>query len=206
MRRSARARWSRRGRSCPRAGSSWACRPSRSARWVPRSSRRSSGTPPSTSPSGGATTSRGSRDVPQSARGPGAGWDPAQYRQFAEPRLRPALALLARIPLVAPRVVYDLGCGAGNVTRLLTARWPAAAVTGIDGSAAMLEAASRAVPSIAWVQADLQDWSAPEPADLIFSNAALHWLDGHAGLFPRLLGQLGPGGVLAVQMPRNHAP
>jgi len=143
--------------------------------------------------------------VPQSAREPAAGWDPAQYLQFAEPRLRPALDLLARIPLVAPRVVYDLGCGAGNVTRLLTARWPAAAVTGIDGSAAMLEAASRAVPSIAWVQADLQDWSAPEPADLIFSNAALHWLDGHAGLFPRLLGQLGPGGVLAVQMPRNHA-
>jgi trans-aconitate 2-methyltransferase len=38
----------------------------------------------------------------------------------------------------------------------------------------------------------------------VFSNAALHWLDDHAGLFPRLVSGIAPGGVLAVQMPRNH--
>ena len=51
-------------------------------------------------------------------------WDPAQYLKFAGPRLRPALDLLQRIDVEAPEVVYDLGAGAGNVTRLIKARWP----------------------------------------------------------------------------------
>jgi len=136
---------------------------------------------------------------------PVAGWDPAKYLEFAGPRLQPALDLLARVPLAAPGVVYDLGCGAGNVTRLLAERWPAARVTGVDGSAAMLASAARTAPGIAWVEADLRAWTPPGPADLLFSNAALHWLDDHAALFPRLVAQLGHGGVLAVQMPRNHA-
>jgi len=131
-------------------------------------------------------------------------WDPAKYLEFAGPRLRPALDLLARIPLARPEVVYDLGCGAGNVTRLLVERWPAAAVTGVDGSAAMLAAARAVTPAVAWTQAELRSWRAPRPADLLFSNAALHWLDDHTGLFPRLVDDLGAGGVLAVQMPRNH--
>ena len=141
-----------------------------------------------------------------STRSPHPGrWDPAKYLEFADLRLRPARDLLARVPLDAPGVVYDLGCGAGNVTRLLARRWPAARITGVDGSAAMLAMAAGAVPALAWVEADLRTWAPPEPADLIFSNAALHWLDDHARLFPRLLAALAPDGVLAVQMPRNHA-
>jgi trans-aconitate 2-methyltransferase len=135
---------------------------------------------------------------------PAPGWDPAKYLEFAGPRLRPALDLLARVPATAPAEVHDLGCGAGNVTRLLRERWPEARVTGVDGSAAMLAAARAAVPGVAWVQADLATWRPPRPADLVFSNAALHWLDDHAALFPRLAASLAPGGVLAVQMPRNH--
>jgi trans-aconitate 2-methyltransferase len=133
------------------------------------------------------------------------GWDPAKYLEFAGPRLRPALDLLARVPLAAPTAVYDLGCGAGNVTRLLAERWPAAAVTGIDGSAAMLATAQAAAPGMIWEQADLETWRPPRPADLLFSNAALHWLDDHQALFPRLIADLAPGGALAVQMPRNHS-
>jgi trans-aconitate 2-methyltransferase len=132
------------------------------------------------------------------------GWDPAKYLEFAGPRLRPAVDLLARVPLAAPGVIYDLGCGAGNVTRLLVARWPAAAVTGVDGSATMLAAARAATPAVTWEQADLRTWRPPRPADLVFSNAALHWLDDHRRLLPRLIADLAPGGVLAVQMPRNH--
>src|SRR5262249_24431366 len=133
-----------------------------------------------------------------------AQWDPAKYLEFAGPRLQPAVDLLARVPLPAPAIVYDLGCGAGNVTRLLAQRWPGAAVTGVDPSAAMLKVAAKAAPRVRWVRADPQAGTPPQPADLIYSNAALHWLDDHAGLFPRLLAGLAPGGILAVQMPRNH--
>jgi trans-aconitate 2-methyltransferase len=90
---------------------------------------------------------------------------------------------------------------------LLKDRWPGAAVTGVDGSLEMLAVARASRPDICWVQADIGNWQAQERPDLIFSNAALHWLDDHRDLFPRLMGMLSPGGVIAVQMPRNfHAP
>jgi len=131
-------------------------------------------------------------------------WDPAQYLKFADHRLRPALDLLARVPLEAPASVYDLGCGPGNVTKLLAQRWPGARVTGVDSSATMLEKA-RAIAGIDWQTADLASWTPAAPADLIYSNAALHWIDDHKTLFPRLLTQVKPGGVLAVQMPHQAA-
>ena len=132
-------------------------------------------------------------------------WDPAQYLAFASERLIPALDLLSRIPLAAPDTVIDLGCGAGNVTKALKQRWPEAAFTGVDGSPDMLARARAEDPDIEWVEADVNDWRPGAPVDVIYSNAALHWLDDHAALFPRLLGHIAPGGFLAVQMPRNWA-
>jgi trans-aconitate 2-methyltransferase len=134
-------------------------------------------------------------------------WNPAQYLKFAQPRLRPALDLLNRIELDAPEFVCDLGCGTGSVTRLLATRWSGTRVTGVDASAAMLERARAEGPGLEWVQADVGRWTPATPPHLIYSNAALHWLDDHAALFARLFGQLAAGGVFAVQMPRNfHAP
>ncbi|HME28029.1 MAG TPA: methyltransferase domain-containing protein [Acetobacteraceae bacterium] len=131
-------------------------------------------------------------------------WDPAQYLRFANERLRPALDLLAQVPLDAPARVVDLGCGAGNVTAILKQRFPEADVAGVDGSAAMLETARATVQGCRFEQADFFRWQPAEPPDLIFSNAALHWVDGHPTLFPRLLSFLAPVGVLAVQMPAMH--
>ena len=132
-------------------------------------------------------------------------WDPTQYLRFGDERLRPALDLLTRIPLEAPNVVYDLGCGPGTVTLLLKERWPEARITGVDSSATMLQRARELDASIAWREGDLSTWEPDTPADLLFSNAVMHWLDGHEALFPRLLAGLKPGGVLAVQMPNNFA-
>jgi trans-aconitate 2-methyltransferase len=139
-------------------------------------------------------------------------WEPEQYLKYASERLRPALDLMARIDLAAPRSVVDLGCGAGNVTRILAQRWPRAHFIGVDNSAEMLAKARGTGPdgaNIEWCLADLAEWvgaTAPASIDLVFSNAALHWLDDHATLFPRLIGIVARGGVLAVQMPSNfHA-
>ncbi len=131
-------------------------------------------------------------------------WDPTVYLQYADERLRPALDLLARVPLATAARVVDLGCGAGNVTAILKRRFPAANVTGIDGSAPMLARARQATPDCAFVQADIAAWAPGQPPDLLYSNAALHWLGDHAALLPRLLATLAPGGVLAVQMPAMH--
>src|SRR5437899_11822064 len=103
-------------------------------------------------------------------------WDPAQYLKFAGPRLRPALDLLQRIDKEAPASVYDLGAGAGNVTRLIAARWPEARIVGVDSSAEMLAQAVAENPRLEWRQAELATWRPEPPADLIYSNAALPWL------------------------------
>jgi trans-aconitate 2-methyltransferase len=130
-------------------------------------------------------------------------WDPGQYLRFADERTRPAVELLARIPREAPSSVVDMGCGPGNTTRLLRGRWPAGDLTGVDSSAEMLDRAAREVPGVKWVQADLAGWRPDRPADVLFSNATFQWLDDHEVLFPALFDALAPGGVLAVQMPRN---
>lgn len=134
-------------------------------------------------------------------------WNPSQYLKFAAPRLRPAIDLLHRIELPAPRHIVDLGCGTGQITQLLAERWPEAQVSGVDASPEMLARARAAAPALRWVQADLGRWQSETPVDLVFSNAALHWLPDHEALFAGLMRQLAPRGVLAVQMPRNfHAP
>lgn len=133
-------------------------------------------------------------------------WDPARYLQYEDARLRPALELLAHVPLAAPATIADLGCGAGNVALHISRRWPEARLTGIDGDEAMLEKAREAAAGngrLRFERADLAQWRAAAPFDLVYSNAALHWLDDHAALFPRLIASVAKGGVLAVQMPCN---
>ena len=132
-------------------------------------------------------------------------WDPAQYLKFADHRLRPAVDLLSRVDVANPAEVYDLGAGAGNVTRLLKQRWPDARVTGVDASQEMLARAAAGDPEIVWQRADLATWRPLRPAGVIYSNAALHWLGDHDRLFPALFSALAPGGALAVQMPRNFS-
>lgn len=134
-------------------------------------------------------------------------WDPAQYSRFSDHRLRPALDLLAQVPIGDPTLVHDLGCGTGNVTRILAQRWPSARVLGIDRSPSMLAEARRVDSPIEWRLADLdrdpEDRNDERP-DLLFSNAALHWLPDHETLIPRLFARLRAGGVFAFQVPRSH--
>jgi trans-aconitate 2-methyltransferase len=137
----------------------------------------------------------------QAGCGPSARWDPKLYLKFSDQRLRPALDLLDRVRVESPRVIYDLGCGAGNVTRTIAEKWPSASVFGVDDSREMLAQAAAEPGRVRWIDADIRAWSPAGGADLIYSNATLHWVDGHDALFPRLLGYLNPRGCLAVQMP-----
>jgi trans-aconitate 2-methyltransferase len=133
-----------------------------------------------------------------------ASWDPSQYLRFSNERLRPALDLLAQVPLRTAARVVDLGCGAGNVTAILQQRFPTADVLGVDGSDQMLAKARAAAPDCRFQQGDFSTWTPAQAPDLIYSNAALHWVSGHETLFPRLVSVVAPGGVLAVQMPAMH--
>lgn len=130
-------------------------------------------------------------------------WDPNQYLKYGNERTRPAFDLLARIDLESPSNIIDLGCGPGNSTALLHARWPEARIEGLDSSPAMIAAASKDYPHLTWTVADIAAWQPDRRYDLIFSNAALHWVPDHAAMIPHLFSQLADGGVLAIQMPAH---
>ena len=131
-----------------------------------------------------------------------ASWDPDIYAVYRGYRERPAFDLLAAIPPdLRPREIWDLGCGAGEQAALLAARYPQARVRGMDSSPEMLSRAEALQSRVEWVQGDIEGFAPEVAADLIFSNAALQWLDDHMMLFPRLARALAPGGVLAIQIP-----
>lgn len=115
-----------------------------------------------------------------------------------------ATDLIARIQIDSPNAIIDLGCGSGEVTNLLAERWPHAAIIGVDNSEEMLAVAEARNTTVQWVHRDINHWRSDFKFDLVFSNAALHWIDDHRRLFVRLSQSVNPRGVLAVQMPRNY--
>ncbi len=130
-------------------------------------------------------------------------WSARTYSTFEQERTRPVRDLVAAIPTLDARTAIDLGCGLGNSTEVLAARFPQARVSGLDSSEDMLMAARERLPDIHFELADIGHWRPAERFDVILANASLQWLPDHATLYPHLVGQLNPGGCLAVQTPDN---
>jgi trans-aconitate 2-methyltransferase len=132
-------------------------------------------------------------------------WNPAQYGKFAEERAQPFYDLLAMVQPIPGGRAIDLGCGTGELTRVMHERVEAAETIGLDSSDTMLAGSAQHTSDSLWfLQGDIESFVDPAGFDLVFSNAALQWVDGHEALFGRLAGLVRPGGQLAVQMPANH--
>ncbi|MEO9246230.1 methyltransferase domain-containing protein [Citricoccus nitrophenolicus] len=137
-------------------------------------------------------------------------WDPEQYTVFADRRARPFRDLTARIRAADPKLVVDLGCGPGNMTRTLAERWPQARVIGLDSSADMVEtaqqmAAESGLDNLSFDQVDAQRWQPDADVDVVVSNAMLQWIPDHRQLVAGWLEALRPGAWFAVQVPGNFA-
>jgi trans-aconitate 2-methyltransferase len=132
-------------------------------------------------------------------------WSPTTYLQFGDERTRAARDLLLQVPLTSARKVVDVGCGPGNSTALLVARYPEAETIGIDSSPAMLEEARKTLPCCLFIEADVNSWRPDLDTDLVYANAIYHWIPDHLKLLRQTLAALRPGAALAVQMPDNLA-
>jgi trans-aconitate 2-methyltransferase len=140
-------------------------------------------------------------------------WDAGQYLRFGGERARPFFDLVAQVGATSPRYVADLGCGPGNLTAALAARWPEAAVVGVDNSPEMIAAARAAAeidargpaaaPNLSFALGDVRDWRPERPLDVLVCNAVLQWVPGHDELLLRWADLLAPGGWLAFQLPGN---
>ncbi|TWJ14310.1 methyltransferase domain-containing protein [Geobacter argillaceus] len=130
-------------------------------------------------------------------------WDPELYHKFKEARFAPFEDLFALIKVREGLTVVDLGCGTGELSRRLADRLPESTVLGLDSSATMLEKAGQQRSlnldfALGSIESATGQW------DLVFSHAAIHWVEDHHALVPRLFSLVRPGGQLAVQLPSNH--
>jgi len=132
-------------------------------------------------------------------------WDPAKYTEFSDYRGRPYKDLLGQLVDVEPMNIVDLGCGPGNMTRLIAQRWPEAQVTGLDSSQEMIAKATATEheANLNFALADAKQWQPEENLDLLFSNAMLQWLPNHRGLLAGWLMKMKIGSYVAIQVPGN---
>jgi trans-aconitate 2-methyltransferase len=131
-------------------------------------------------------------------------WSPEQYERFKAERKQPFLDLAALIEKRPRMRVVDLGCGTGDLTRELHDALAAEETLGIDNSETMLlKAGHFGGEMLRFEQGNIEAFVTDRPFDLVFSNAALHWVPDHEALFTRLTRFLSADGQLAVQMPDN---
>jgi trans-aconitate 2-methyltransferase len=129
-------------------------------------------------------------------------WNPTLYHKFQGERFAPFDDLLKLVNVRGDLHVIDLGCGTGELTARLADTLPGSDVVGVDNSQEMLSRAEGyARPGLRFELCPIE--SVTGEWDLIFSNAALQWVDDHRSLVPRLIGMLRPGGQLVVQVPSN---
>lgn len=134
-------------------------------------------------------------------------WSPDQYLLFERERTQPSVDLVMHIPLDEPKKIVDIGCGPGNSTAVLKARYPDAEILGVDSSEEMIARANANFPdsginfSVCDAGGGLSELG--NDFDLVFSNACIQWIPDHEKLIPSMLSLLKEGGALAVQTPVN---
>jgi trans-aconitate 2-methyltransferase len=142
-------------------------------------------------------------------------WSATQYLKFNTERTRAVHDLVSQVAphlhssssSSTPLKLFDLGCGPGNSAAVLASAFPGSKITGMDSSPDMLSRASAAgIANASFVKGDLATYEPDKDADLVFSNAAFHWLRSTTRLptLVRLLSGLKPGAVLALQVPDNY--
>lgn len=126
-------------------------------------------------------------------------WDPEKYLDFADERGRPFAELVQRVP-GDPNTIVDLGCGPGQLTRILRERWPAARILGVDSSGEMIDKAGRDNndPGVTYELADASAWTGR--AELVISNAMFQWVPDQLDVIRRLATMTD---TLAIQVPNN---
>lgn len=129
-------------------------------------------------------------------------WSPELYLKFKSQRTQPAIDLLSRIECKKPKRILDIGSGPGNSSSELRKKWNNAEIIGIDNSTAMIKKAEDSFPKITFIKKDATgNIDTLGMFDIIFSNAAVQWMEGVEELLPYWFSRLNPSGIMAMQIP-----
>lgn len=133
-------------------------------------------------------------------------WNPEQYNKFKKQRFASFEDLYRLINIKPQLKILDLGCGTGELTRMLQEKIPDASIMGIDNSVEMLRESRAFVnENISFKKLSIEEVTTlNEKWDLIFSHSALQWVESHQPLITRLITRLKKGGQIVIEMSDNH--
>lgn len=132
-------------------------------------------------------------------------WNPAAYAQNSWAQFTWAQELLGKLTLKGDEHLLDIGCGDGKITAQLAGLLQKGRVVGIDASPEMIAFAQQSFPAgqypnLSFYLMDATAIELPHPFDLVFSNAALHWIENHRAILQSVRPHLRPGGRILLQM------
>ena len=132
-------------------------------------------------------------------------WDAEDYHRSSSQQEKWGRELLSRLDLRGTERVLDIGCGDGKLTAEIARRVPHGSVLGIDSSEEMITFArttfpTRRFPNLSWEVTDARRLDFRARFDVVFSNAALHWISDQLGVLQGVKRGLKPGGKVLFQM------
>jgi trans-aconitate methyltransferase len=130
-------------------------------------------------------------------------WNPADYAAHSASPQAGARELVGRLELTGTEAILDVGCGDGKVSAELADAVPRGEVLGIDISNEMIAHARAAFPpsrfpNLKFELMDARRIRTPRRFDILFSNAALHWVDDHPAFLAGAADAVRPGGRLVL--------
>ena len=132
-------------------------------------------------------------------------WNALDYAKHSSAQQTWARELIRKLNLKGDERVLDVGCGDGKVTAEIANLVPHGSVVGIDSSEAMINLAQTrypadTFPNLQFVQMDARQLSFDHEFTLVFSNAALHWIQDHVSVLRGISNSLQSGGKALLQM------
>jgi trans-aconitate 2-methyltransferase len=135
-------------------------------------------------------------------------WNSSLYQRYRSTRFAPFDEVRRLIASYRFRRVVDLGCDIGDVTQLLANYLYESEVLGLEPSPERFRRAQeKTLPYLRFAQRGIEAFAYADDEqtyDLVFSYAALHWVEHHERLIPALLKHVESGGQLVVQMPNTQ--
>lgn len=123
-------------------------------------------------------------------------FDGEKYKKASQHQKEWGNKLISSLQLKGDETILDLGCGDGTLTEQLSLLVPNGYVLGIDASAGMIKTAKQNVhDNLRFEEMDINKMNFENEFNIVFSNAALHWIKDHKHLLENTYTALKSGGV-----------
>jgi trans-aconitate methyltransferase len=132
-------------------------------------------------------------------------WDAKDYSKNSQNQFQWAKELIPKLKLQGNETLLDIGCGNGKITEEIARCLPTGKVVGVDSSTQMINMAKNSFPlqeypNLSFQVMDARNLTFQSEFDVIFSNAALHWIVDQPSLLQCVYKSLKPSGRLLFQM------